>query len=90
MIADAYYIEFWDHAMVSGEKAEPARCEVWGIITQTTPRHYRVVSWLTDKTLDENTEGFVILRKAVIRKVKLLPPKLRATRRSKNAEKKRR
>lgn len=60
-------IEFWDHAMCSGENAAPCRCQALGFLHREDALCYHVVSWIADQTVDANTEQFAILKSTVIK-----------------------
>ncbi len=85
-------LRFWDHVQVGGAEAEPMLCEVFGLMGEEDELCYRVISWLSEQTLDENAEQYVILKSAVVEVVWLEATKLkkRRTRSRRSAREKQR
>ena len=60
------YIRFWDHAKWTGPNAEALLCEIVGVYYGEDDVSYKIVSWVCNGELDDNTEQFAIVKSTIV------------------------
>lgn len=65
-------IEFLDHCIhVGGGNVGAIPCEVVGLLHKVDKDSYHVASWVSNKTIDDNTDQYAIL-KSVVKRITVL------------------